>query len=83
MSIPQHKFVLIAGDFNTRIDSTYHETFPSVIGSYTYHDQTGANGQYLTDFCEEQYLITAFYHELHMRNQMSTWGHPKRKARHK
>ena len=49
-SIPQHNFVVIAGDFNACIRSTSHETSPSVIRSYAYHDQTNTNGQYLVDF---------------------------------
>ena len=49
-STPQHNSVAIAGDFNARIGSTSHDTSPSVLGSYMYHEQTNTNGQYLVDF---------------------------------
>ena len=75
-SIPQHNFVVIAGDFNAPIGSNSHETSPSLIGSYMYHDQTNTNGQYLIDFYEEQNLISAFHRQPHKRNHMWTWEHP-------
>ena len=59
-SIPQHNFVVIAGDFNAR------------IGSTTYHDHSNTNGQHLVDSCEEQNLISTFYHQTHKKNHMWT-----------
>ena len=67
-NISQHNLVVIAGGFNARIGSTSNETPPSVIGSYTYHDQKNTNGQYLVDFCEEQNLISAFHCQPHKKN---------------
>lgn len=48
--IPLQNFVATAGDFNARIGSTSHDTSPSVLGSYMYHEQTNTNRQYLVDF---------------------------------
>ena len=49
-NIPQHNFVLIAGDSNACVGLTSHKASPSIIGSYMYHDQTNAYGQYLVNF---------------------------------
>ena len=69
-SILQHNFVVITEDFNACIGSTSHETSPSVLGSYMYHDQTKTNDQYLVDFCGEQNLISVFHCQSHKRNCM-------------
>ena len=80
-STPQHNSVAIAGDFNARIGSTSHDTSPSVLGSYMYHEQTNTNGQYLVDFWEQQNLISAFHRQTHKRNHMWAWEHPKIKSK--
>ena len=49
-NIPRHNFVVIAGDSNAFVGLTSHKASPSITGSYIYHDQTNAYGQYLVDF---------------------------------
>ena len=74
-NITRHNFVVIAGDSSACASLTFHKTSPSVIGSYMYHDQTNAYGQYLVDFREEQNLTSNFHRQPNKKNHIRTREH--------
>ena len=64
-SIPVHNFVIVLGDFNARIGKISFDSFPKIIGRYSYYQSTNDNSKRLVRLCENSKLRSAFHHQPH------------------
>ena len=75
-SLPEHNFIIAAGDFNAQIGESSHILHPQFSGKYTFHKRTNDNGERLVSLCKICSLIPTITKFKHPCRRQYTWIHP-------
>ena len=79
LSIPQHTIIIIAGDFNARLDRDSHLTNSKIVGNCCFDNSTNDNGQRLIDLREATEIRPFQTHFLDRWSRLATHRDPNSK----